>query len=179
MRFRDQVLTAQAIRQATEAAELTWAQILTMASQFDARDFSRARPSEEATGDAEGMAAAIHCCSCEHRGGQINVVTEDNRHREDSRDRNPRPAAAARRYPATDRRRHDRPAEECHYCEKTGHFRKDCRKRLGLCLICGSENHRVSTCPNRRSGREMEDRSGGAQQQDRRTNEDRNFRSGN
>ena len=178
MRFRDQVLTAQAIRRATEADELTWTQILTMASQFDARDFSRARPSEKPTGDAEGMLAAIHCCSCEHKGGQINVVTEENRHREDSRDRNLRHAADTRRYPSADRQRRDRP-EGCHYCEKMGHIRKDCRKRLGLCLICGSEKHRVSTCPNRRSGREMVDRSGGEQQQDRRTDEEQKFRSGN
>ena len=36
----------------------------------------------------------------------------------------------------------------CHYCRKPGHIMKDCRRRLGLCFMCGSDDHRVAACPD-------------------------------
>jgi hypothetical protein len=40
-------------------------------------------------------------------------------------------------------------AVTCHHCNKLGHVRRDCRRRLGLCLVCGSPDHRVARCPCR------------------------------
>ena len=35
----------------------------------------------------------------------------------------------------------------CNWCKRPGHEYKNCRRRLNQCLRCGSENHRVSVCP--------------------------------
>ncbi|MFG1569941.1 retrotransposon gag family protein, partial [Staphylococcus aureus] len=39
----------------------------------------------------------------------------------------------------------------CHYCGKRGHVQKDCRRRLRICLRCGSEQHHIHNCPERRT----------------------------
>ena len=38
----------------------------------------------------------------------------------------------------------------CDFCKKPGHMRHECRKRLGLCLVCGSSEHTIARCPHRR-----------------------------
>lgn len=35
----------------------------------------------------------------------------------------------------------------CTYCQRVGHVIRNCRRRLGLCLVCGSDQHRVANCP--------------------------------
>ena len=39
----------------------------------------------------------------------------------------------------------------CHYCHKRGHFMRDCRRRLDLCLTCGASDHHIVDCPKRRT----------------------------
>ena len=41
----------------------------------------------------------------------------------------------------------------CNRCDKDGHAAKDCRWSLGLCLMCGGNNHYVQDCPNKRDYR--------------------------
>jgi hypothetical protein len=38
----------------------------------------------------------------------------------------------------------------CYYCNRAGHVKADCRRFNGLCLVCGSPSHQISTCPQRR-----------------------------
>ena len=35
----------------------------------------------------------------------------------------------------------------CTYCHKAGHSRDTCWRRLGWCLLCGSQDHRLAGCP--------------------------------
>lgn len=37
----------------------------------------------------------------------------------------------------------------CSFCGRVGHDFGKCRRRLGLCLVCGSGDHRVVDCPDR------------------------------
>ena len=39
----------------------------------------------------------------------------------------------------------------CPYCKKKGHTKSECRRLNNLCLICGSGEHKIATCPKRRS----------------------------
>ena len=36
----------------------------------------------------------------------------------------------------------------CSYCHKGRHTYENCRRRLGLCLICGSDRHMIKDCPH-------------------------------
>ena len=37
----------------------------------------------------------------------------------------------------------------CSFCERKGHEEKDCWKKAGKCLLCGSSEHLVPQCPQR------------------------------
>ena len=38
----------------------------------------------------------------------------------------------------------------CHFCGKAGHYARECRYNLGLCIACGDKGHYIRDCPKRR-----------------------------
>ena len=38
----------------------------------------------------------------------------------------------------------------CDHCKRSNHTRNECWRLLGLCLVCGSNEHRIGACPKRR-----------------------------
>lgn len=58
----------------------------------------------------------------------------------------PAPTARAQPYPPAG----DKKDIPCSYCHRPGHLRKDCRRANGLCLACGSKDHTIKDCPQRR-----------------------------
>ena len=49
-----------------------------------------------------------------------------------------------------------REARTCHYCAREGHLRRDCRRLMNQCFLCGSPNHRIAQCPDRRESRQAD-----------------------
>ena len=47
---------------------------------------------------------------------------------------------------------------KCHFCGRFGHLKKDCRRRLGLCIRCGKSGHLGQNCPSKPVGREQRNR---------------------
>ena len=39
----------------------------------------------------------------------------------------------------------------CFHCGGEGHIKRECRKLLNQCFVCGSSEHRIAQCPNRRT----------------------------
>ena len=42
---------------------------------------------------------------------------------------------------------------QCAYCHKDGHENQNCWRRLGRCLVCGSQTHLIADCPERNARR--------------------------
>ncbi|MBI3334611.1 hypothetical protein HYZ97_03935 [Candidatus Pacearchaeota archaeon] len=43
-----------------------------------------------------------------------------------------------------------RETRTCLFCKKKGHIKANCWRAKGLCLVCGSSEHKIASCPNRR-----------------------------
>ena len=63
------------------------------------------------------------------------------------------PNLQAPREQSMSRRRSETPGD-CWYCGRPGHWRKDCRYKLGLCIGCGGPGHFVRNCPQQQGSRQ-------------------------
>ena len=57
-----------------------------------------------------------------------------------------------RSFDRRNRRSAPKPAEDtrCFKCNRRNHIARDCRWTLGLCVICGKDDHFIRNCPNKR-----------------------------
>ena len=152
-RFREQLLTAQSIGATMGSDDLTWTKILVMASQFDARDYSREVPAETCyfANDSRvdnSYGSSTTCSKC------LQVCTS-----EPSQDWARKPVEPKLEIPTGSKRDlNSEPRREpypgsCFHCGKRGHVKKDCFRLKNACFTCGSESHRMADCPQRRSSR--------------------------
>ena len=74
-----------------------------------------------------------------YRRPQVNQVHQ-NRFRSLSRNRNRRYSGNANNPPNNNQ-------IICDWCGNPGHIQRYCRRKLGLCLRCGSNQHRLRDCP--------------------------------
>ena len=136
-RFKDRILTAQSVRLSMEEEELGFSKILAMASQYDARDFSKDKSGEECMNVEQSERES------ESRG--MKEVRDAPRRSEGNSDGR---GFSSSKYSPSRPKYTDL---ECFYCKTVGHVRKDCRRLKNQCLVCGSDKHKVSDCPDRRS----------------------------
>ena len=175
--FRNQLQTTQAITKSMNERDMTWSQVIAYASQHEVENNNR--PLKIDSNEVWAVQPSVTVSSNQHVKTQPSntrqVGSETSLHREDAkpiplqlfhnagsnsiRDRElgrslqPHRNSESNRYELSESAR---PMSRdgmlsCFHCQKTGHSRKDCWRRLNLCLVCGSSDHRIATCPNRRS----------------------------
>ena len=154
--------------------ELTWTNITAIASQHDV-ERSVARPTNSQLDSADSSVWVNYSRGSHHHQPSAVTRYEDaigsqvwHSTPEPSREQLPRPRRSrsvlrnvtfeedVRQSRSTPRdnstQRGEAPVEkQCYYCHKIGHIASSCWRRLGLCLVCGSHEHRIAACPQRRS----------------------------
>lgn len=171
-RFRRQLKNSMSLTKTMGGVKMTWAQIVTLAGGYE-----EALTTDDSADEALGSTWNV---SCTPRRPHSSVVTDAFTQSMEPESRNfvgydeyfPRQQALERdphTYEDLPFRREAssavfmedlRPSStaqaalvKCHHCNRLGHMRSECRRLLGLCLVCGSDRHRVASCPNRRSSR--------------------------
>src|SRR5678816_1142931 len=61
-----------------------------------------------------------------------------------------------REYTRQNNERYNTEVKRCYWCNKVGHFKRECRKYNGWCLGCGSNEHQTAECGSRRGPRQHE-----------------------
>jgi hypothetical protein len=157
--FRKQLSTARSLSLTMHNRELTWSNILSLASRQDAED--------EVTGTScEGEESEVWFNS-QPRSTSVSYLP----YTVDSQPFNvvqsslnlSAPAWHSGRLPSARNNFESRRSPQlvgsqeivsesrtCYYCNRAGHVKADCRRFNGLCLVCGSPSHQISTCPQRR-----------------------------
>jgi hypothetical protein len=141
--FRKQLSTARSFSLTMHNRELTWSNILSLASRQDAED-------------------ELTETSCRGEESEVWFNSQPRNVMPSSQN----PSTPAWHSPLLSSARNNSESQSpqrvgsqevvfesrtCHYCNRTGHVKADCRRFNGLCLVCGSPSHQISTCPQRRS----------------------------
>ena len=145
-RLKDRILTAESVRLSLNEEKLGWTKIIAMASQYDAQDLSKEKGEDECLWVNEGKILKNSCkCNCEGKKDVWEISTELQPR---EKVRSGKPDYNEGYNPRISRDRN----VECFYCKREGHIKRDCRWLKNQCLVCGANDHRVGTCPNRRTG---------------------------
>ena len=157
--FRKHLATAQSIRK-MNGQELTWSNVLSLASEQDA---------QRGLSDTVEEPEEIEVLSCAPPRRSVSLgrtgAPSDTRDAprpfqfsptaQDFQPSGNRNTGAARRsasaHPAGRQWRGSFfETRTCNYCKLVGHVKANCRRLNQLCLACGSADHRIATCPHRR-----------------------------
>lgn len=151
--FRTQLQNARTLTKTMTGAEMMWAQVISYASQFEIDNKTQYQEPNEVW-----LTQTPTPHQTNYRPSNVPVVVS----RSDAYDP-PTNQRMSREYFSKGRSGEknenvvnkqyssDRVQKEnCTYCHKGNHLKKDCWRLLDLCLVCGSANHRISECPNRR-----------------------------
>ena len=152
--FRSQLTAARSMRRAFDSTDLTWSSIITFTCHCEEyrQPLPPVRsvppdlvylvddPGARRTEDRAARPWDRRNSGELHRGGRTYA----------------REGAAARSRSAMGREnwRPTRNAGDssCFYCNQKGHFKRECRRYLGQCFACGSDDHRIASCPLRNLG---------------------------
>lgn len=169
--FAKVVHSARSMHLSLVNREITWNDILALAGQHDASGDMVRDTSEEVqlnyTGEKSMMAKpgqeSVTPCQggCSRYDVWQNSAIQQPRQasaQASSGTASPHPLRAGQAFAGGDGSSQGR---TCYYCEKPGHIKKDCRRLLGLCLICGSDGHQIANCDKRRRMMDLSGRAGG------------------
>ena len=156
--FKKQLQLTQSISKSLSGKDMTWSQVVAYASQHEVEAKSRPVKLEnnevwvsQPTKESARQEIRQHVPVFSHSDDQNTNIPEEARQK---------PHIDPYRFSERPFRKENNTAAgradfrsrkvSCRYCNKLGHIEKDCWRRLNLCLVCGSSDHRIATCPNRR-----------------------------
>lgn len=137
--FRKTISTAESVL-AVQHVKLTWDSLLTLASQYDAkRDNTDTASEREADVWVSTVPLAHQSVPRTYSSNRASTVVQDT-----ARQTSLSPKRSSKRDSTFSSR-------TCFHCQKKGHVKAECRRFNGLCLVCGSREHRIAACPMRRT----------------------------
>ena len=154
--FRNQLQTTQAITKSLSGVDMSWSQVVAYASQYEVDN--RHHPANANVNEVWFTQSSPNIQNQNLNPTSSRDVpvgpagyerTLSGPRQPMERFRSPPGIGRGRSAPSRSMSR-DRRDITCVYCEKPGHDRADCWRRLNLCLVCGSSDHRIATCPHRR-----------------------------
>ena len=158
--FLSELQTAINLTKSMTSENMTWSKILLHTTQYE---ISSARRRCDSTG---GDMAALACQAPtgDPRYGPPRPGDAEVAQNTGATGHLPaRPSRPPGRRPTVDDRTYSqawspprRETQTCHYCSREGHLRRDCRRLMNQCFLCGSPNHRIAQCPDRRESRQVD-----------------------
>lgn len=140
--FRKQLKTALSLCVTMKGGKMPWAQFLALASRQDA---------EHEESDTDRVIKEDDSVWVNTYSPTVTSTSGPQRYYQKSSEKWPNPPTMKRSTTGTHAGNLENQDKTCHYCHKVGHIQQECRRRLGLCLVCGSPDHRISACPKRRT----------------------------
>jgi len=158
--FHKQLSTMRNVERTIHNREMSWSTILTLASSWDSENKENCvyslpveQPSVWLGARPNVTDAVVQCDSVSSRPRVFYSRSQDVRHRSRSVNRYVGEPAQSRGVSSRQRSTSNFQRKDiiCHHCQRPGHIKRECRRFLGSCLVCGSTDHRISECPKRRS----------------------------
>jgi len=165
--FRKHLTTAQSIRR-MNGQDLTWSNILSLSSEQDAQ--ANVTDTAEEPEEIEVLACAPPLVSDPSRRSMSLGRAHDSHQTKGNSKPFQFSSAAQEFHPSSDVRnsgafnrsasahplsrssfRSSTGGRTCYYCKRVGHVKANCRRLNGLCLACGSADHRIAACPHRQT----------------------------
>ena len=155
--YQKQLTTARSLGLTMNSTDLTWSTILSLASCWDAENDS------DSSDGVQVWSTSIkksldQTDACTQGGMESKLAFYDSpRHRRRSFTarsvRGNVSLAQPLLAPPVNQRSSSLPRDNrtCHYCKIKGHIKSQCWRLHGLCLVCGSNDHSIKDCPNRRT----------------------------
>ena len=154
-KYGNQIKGAISVTWSVNGRKLTWSQIVTLAGGLEEALAEPVVP--EPSGptawqvvDASRPALPVASCDAatqyygsERDDAPVDTMYAGNRPSKSAFG----PAAEDSRIVPLSQEERDR-AMTCHHCGRLGHAWRNCRRRLGLCLNCGSGDHHMASCPD-------------------------------
>ena len=144
--FSKQLKTARALNKGLRGTDLSWSEVLALASQFDA-DQKLYQPR-----DKEREVWVTYQPTASLEPTQI-WKAEKSKSSEGAVQQTPgeNPEFKVQPSAANSRAQQflERETRRCYHCDKIGHLRSNCYRLLNQCLKCGSDEHRIADCPDR------------------------------